>query len=68
MQTYHATKWGIFNRHFWGDPALTAIRKIQARRNATWLDRVLAQLDTWLPIVRRMRPAQPWGDVARVLN
>ncbi|HKM62020.1 MAG TPA: recombinase family protein [Acidisphaera sp.] len=49
-----------------GDPA--AIRKVLARRDATWLDRVLAQLDTWLPIVRRMRPAQPWGDVARVLN
>jgi hypothetical protein len=49
-----------------GDPA--AIRKIQAQRNATWLNGVLAQLDTWLPIVRRMRPAQPWGDVARVLN
>ena len=49
-----------------GGPA--AIRKIQAQRNATWLNGVLAQLDTWLPIVRRMRPAQPWGDVARVLN
>jgi hypothetical protein len=22
----------------------------------------------WLPTVRRMRPAQPWGDVVRVLN
>ena len=49
-----------------GDPA--AIRKILARRDATWLDRVLGQLDTWLPIVRRMRPGQPWGDVVRVLN
>jgi len=29
---------------------------------------VLAQLDTWLPTVRRMRPVQPWGDVIRVLN
>ena len=38
------------------------------RRDATWLDRVLGQLDTWLPIVRRMRPGQPWGDVVRVLN
>jgi hypothetical protein len=49
-----------------GDPA--AIRKILARRDATWLDRVLGQLDTWLPLVRRMRPGQPWGDVVRVLN
>src|SRR4051812_30739759 len=48
------------------DPA--AIRKVQARRDATWLDRVLAQLDTWLPTVQRMRPGQPWGDVVRVLN
>ena len=32
------------------------------------LDGVLAQLDTWLPTVQRMRPAQPWGDVVRVLN
>jgi hypothetical protein len=29
---------------------------------------VLGRLDTWLPTVRRMRPAQPWGDVVRVLN
>src|SRR3954467_10141141 len=49
-----------------GDPA--AIRKVLARRDATWLEHVLAQLDSWLPIVRRMRPAQPWGDVVRVLN
>jgi hypothetical protein len=49
-----------------GDPA--AMRKIRARRDATWLDRVLGQLDTWLPLVRRMRPGPPWGDVVRVLN
>src|SRR3954451_6791064 len=38
-----------------GDPV--AICKVLARRDATWL-----------PIVRRIRPAQPWGDVVRVLN
>src|SRR5690349_16266154 len=48
------------------DPA--AIPKVQNSRDKTWLDRVLAQLDTWLPTVQRMRPAQPWGDVVRVLN
>ena len=48
------------------DPA--AIRKVQNSRDKSWLDRVLAQLDTWLPTVQRMRPAQPWGDVVRVLN
>ena len=49
-----------------GDPE--AIRKVRAGRDAAHLDGVLAQLDTWLPTVRRMRPAQPWGDVVRVLN
>jgi hypothetical protein len=32
------------------------------------LDGVIAQLDSWLPTVRRMRPDQPWGDFVRVLN
>jgi DNA invertase Pin-like site-specific DNA recombinase len=49
-----------------GDPE--AIRKMRASRHAAHLTGVLAQLDTWLPTVRRMRPAQPWGDVVRVLN
>ena len=49
-----------------GDPA--AIRTLRAGRDAKHLDGVLAQLDTWLPTVRRMRPDQPWGDVVRVLN
>jgi DNA invertase Pin-like site-specific DNA recombinase len=49
-----------------GDPA--AISRLQASRDATHLNGVLAQLDSWLPTVRRMRPEQPWGDVVRVLN
>lgn len=49
-----------------GDPA--AIRKLRASRDATHLNAVLADLDSWLPAVRRMRPEQPWGDVVRVLN
>jgi DNA invertase Pin-like site-specific DNA recombinase len=49
-----------------GDPE--AIRKVQSKRDATHLDNVLAQMDSWLPTVRRMRPGQPWGDVVRVLN
>jgi DNA invertase Pin-like site-specific DNA recombinase len=48
------------------DPA--AIRKLRAARGAAHLTGVLAHLDEWLPTVRRMRPAQPWGDVVRVLN
>ena len=49
-----------------GDP--DAIRKVRAARGAAHLEGVLARLDTWLATVRRMRPAQPWGDVIRVLN
>src|SRR5947209_12832301 len=49
-----------------GDPE--AIRKLRAARDAAHLSAVLARLDEWLPTVRRMRPAQPWGDVVRVLN
>ena len=56
-----------------GNPGLRAadpdaIRKVRARRDAAHLNGVLAQLDSWLPTVRRMRPDQPWGDVVRVLN
>jgi DNA invertase Pin-like site-specific DNA recombinase len=56
-----------------GNPGLRArdpdaIRKVRASRDAAYLDGVLAQADSWLPIVRRMRPGQPWGDVVRVLN
>jgi hypothetical protein len=56
-----------------GNPGLRArdpdaIRKVRASRDAAYLDAVLAQAEAWLPIVRRMRPGQPWGDVVRVLN
>lgn len=56
-----------------GNPGLRArdpeaIRKLSASRDATHLQSVLAGLDAWLPTVRRMRPAEPWGDVVRVLN
>src|SRR3954454_15819115 len=49
-----------------GDPE--SIGRLRASRDATHLTSVLAQLDSWLPTVRRMRPDQPWGDVVRVLN
>ncbi|MGH7112650.1 MAG: recombinase family protein, partial [Stellaceae bacterium] len=45
-----------------------AIHKVRGSRDAAYLDGVLAQLDSWLPTVRRMRPDQPWGDVVRILN
>jgi hypothetical protein len=37
-------------------------------RDKAHLNGVLAQLDSWLPTVQRMRPDHPWGDVVRVLN
>src|SRR3954453_7116015 len=56
-----------------GNPGLRAsdpeaIRKLRGSRDATYLNDILAQLDSWLPTVRRMRPEHPWGDVVRVLN
>jgi DNA invertase Pin-like site-specific DNA recombinase len=56
-----------------GNPGLRArdpeaIRKVRKSRDAAYLNGVLAQLESWLPIVQRMRPHQPWGDVVRVLN
>jgi len=56
-----------------GNPGLRsrdpdAIRKVRVSRDKAHLDKVLEQLDSWLPTVRRMRPEQPWGDVVRVLN
>jgi DNA invertase Pin-like site-specific DNA recombinase len=56
-----------------GNPGLrakdpVAIRKVVSSRAATHLDGVLETVDLWLPTVRRMRPDQPWGDIARVLN
>jgi hypothetical protein len=56
-----------------GNPGLRArdpqaIAKLRASRDAGHLAGLLARLDEWLPIVRQMRPDQPWGDVVRVLN
>jgi DNA invertase Pin-like site-specific DNA recombinase len=56
-----------------GNPGLRArdplaIRKAAAARDRVYTGDVLAGMDRWLPIVRRMRPQAPWDDVARVLN
>ena len=56
-----------------GNPGLRAgnpdaVCKVRASRDARHLDGVLSRMDAWLPTVRRMRPAQPWGGVVRVLN
>ena len=49
-----------------GDPA--AIRKIAAARSTTYLADLLPGLDEWLPVVRRLRPERPWGEVVRAVN
>jgi hypothetical protein len=55
-----------------GNPGLhaggpDAIRKVRAGRDAATCGAAWP-VDTWPPTVRRMRSAQPWGDVVRVLN
>jgi len=56
-----------------GNPGLRAknpdaIRKVAAARDRAFTGEVVASMDRWLPVVRRMRPACPWDDVARALN
>ena len=56
-----------------GNPGLrarnpAAIRKASEARNRTYTEDVLANMDRWLPTVRRMRPNSTWDDVVRVLN
>jgi DNA invertase Pin-like site-specific DNA recombinase len=45
-----------------------ALRKISLAREKTYVDELIASADSWLPTVRRMRPAHSWEDVAQVLN
>jgi DNA invertase Pin-like site-specific DNA recombinase len=45
-----------------------AIRKIALAREKVYLDQLIAGADQWMPTVRRMRPHQPWEDIARVLG
>lgn len=33
-----------------------------------YFEGVLAQLESWVPTVQRLRPSVPWGDVVQVLN
>jgi DNA invertase Pin-like site-specific DNA recombinase len=48
------------------DPA--AIAKTAAARNRHHVTSLIASMNSWMPIVRRMRPDRPWEDVVRVLN
>ena len=49
-----------------GDP--TVLRKLAASRRASRLAGLLPELDRWLPLVRKLRPARPWPDVADAVN
>ena len=56
-----------------GNPGLrarepAAIAKVAAARDKVFTGDVIAGMDAWLPIVRRMRPDSPWDEVVRVLN
>ena len=48
------------------DPAARA-RLAAARRSAV-LAALIAEAEDWLPVVRRLRPARPWGEVVRAVN
>jgi DNA invertase Pin-like site-specific DNA recombinase len=56
-----------------GNPGLRAgdakaIRKVAAARDRTYVVKLLAGVDMWLPTVARMRPDHPWDEVVRALN
>lgn len=56
-----------------GNPGLrnkdgAAIAKIAAARDGRYVAGLIASMESWIPVVRRMRPDRPWEDVVRVLN
>ena len=56
-----------------GNPGLrardpNALRKLAASRRAGRLADLLSSLDEWLPLVRQLRPARPWPEVAEAVN
>lgn len=48
------------------DPVM--LRKLAASRRASRLAGLLPGLDTWLPLVRRLRPARAWPEVTEAVN
>jgi len=48
------------------DPAARA--HLAAARRAAALAALIAAAEDWLPTVRRLRPARPWGEVLRAVN
>ncbi len=56
-----------------GNPGLknkdqAAIASIAAARDMHYVSGLIASMDSWMPVVRRMRPDYPWENVVRVLN
>ncbi|HLN24186.1 MAG TPA: recombinase family protein [Patescibacteria group bacterium] len=56
-----------------GNPLLKArdpeaIRKLSRQRRANHLVDLTTTAEEWLPLVRRLRPAKSWNEVARRLN
>src|SRR5918995_5155665 len=46
----------------------SAIRKAIGAREEIRLNGLISTADSWLPVVRRLRPTYRWEDVVRVLN
>lgn len=56
-----------------GNPGLrnrdeAALAKASAARRRRYVNDLMAGMDEWMPIVRSMRPDQPWDIVAAALN
>jgi len=56
-----------------GNPGLRerrpeAIKAVSKAREKRYLDELIASAQTWLPMVRQLRPQHSWDNVVRVLN
>ena len=56
-----------------GNPGLRqrdpeVLRKLAASRRTSRLAKLLPDLDTWLPLVRQLRPARSWPEVLMSVN
>ncbi len=56
-----------------GNPGLRerrpeAIRAVSKAREKLYLDELISSAQTWLPMVRQLRPQHSWDNVVRVLN
>lgn len=51
-----------------GERRSKAIRTISVARERAYLDELMASAQTWLPMVRQLRPQHSWDNVVRILN